>query len=191
MRLHDGEAMPVPHWSIQVTWPEYCPVIGQYWSRDAWQVAARRRWPGLRTPMVTPGNSGHIRAIGSGSGEGLRSPPMLWWSESEPSNVPDNAGQSSGASRDVKDTPEALVCSVNFVCRDEAIELWNFIPTLKLYILQSPRHCCIQKIYITIRRTIWGNKFKRKLCPGIFQFSRKQQQVCEECWFVRKGKLGC
>ena len=189
MRLHDGEAFPVLHWSIQVTWPKYCPVIGQYWSRDPWQVAARRRWPGLRTPMVTPGNSGHIRAIGSGSGEGLRSPPMLWWSESRVMFL--TTLVSHQGPLEMSRIPwRPLVC-VNFVCRDEAIELWNFIPTLKLYILQSPRHCCIQKIYITIRRTIWGNKFKRKLCPGIFQFSRKQQQVCEECWFVRKGKLGC
>ena len=46
--------------------------------------------------------------------------------------------------------------------------------------LQSPRHCCIQKIYITIRRTIWGNKFKRKLCPRILQFSGTTSVSCEK-----------
>ena len=50
--------------------------------------------------------------------------------------------------------------------------------------LQSPRHCCIQKIYITIRRTIWGNKFKRKLCPRILQFSGTTSVWEKENWDV-------
>ena len=49
---------------------------------------------------------------------------------------------------------------------------------------QSPRHCCIQKIYITIRRTIWGNKFKWKLCPRILQFLATTSVWEKENWDV-------
>ena len=29
-----GELILASHWSILITWPEYWPLIGQYWSRD-------------------------------------------------------------------------------------------------------------------------------------------------------------
>ena len=166
--------MPASDWSILT---HHWPLIGRHWlSCDPWwQVAARRRM------VVSDSDSSGVTLATSEpltSGWGHKLAPMLWWSVPEPVMVLACWSVITGTrGRDVKDT----LCGDGDSCGISSRPSRLNFETVSL---QSPRHCCIQKIYITIRRTIWGNKFKRKLCPRILQFSGTTSVWEKENWDV-------